>query len=69
MIGAIPHEHTRPEGSVVVEMKYCEVCGFLFARKDRDRYCRKCHAAPVPLDRQEEIRILKELYEEKAVVQ
>lgn len=38
-----------PTGAAVVELKICETCGFLFARKNRDRNCFRCHSNPVPL--------------------
>jgi hypothetical protein len=60
-----PSECVVPVGAQIVELKLCESCGFLFTRRNRDRFCRKCHSNPVPLGRELEFEILRELFEEE----
>jgi hypothetical protein len=38
-----------PAGAILVSIKICECCGNPFYRKDRDKYCRRCHALEMPL--------------------
>lgn len=59
-----PCECIVPPGAKLVQLKYCENCGMLFTRRNKDKICRPCHSNPVPLGRDLELRILKELAEE-----
>lgn len=59
-----PQECVVPPGAKLVTLKYCEACGNLFARADRDKICRRCHSSPVPLASCVVIDILKALAKE-----
>ena len=49
------------------ELKYCECCGYLFVTS-RDRYCRRCHANPVPLGKNVTVEVLEELMRSETAV-
>lgn len=53
-----------PPGARVVTLKYCEACGTLFSRINRDRYCRACHSDPEILVKNITVAILRELLED-----
>jgi hypothetical protein len=55
-----PRECVVPPGAVVLRLKYCETCGNLFARRNRDRNCYRCHSNPVPLGLPAVVDLMKE---------
>ena len=67
LLGIMPRvEDCRiPEGAIIVRLKICECCGFLFT-SDGDRYCRRCHSNPEPLARDVELAILQELMDQQS---
>jgi hypothetical protein len=69
-IGTVYEHHCIPHNASVVDVKYCEVCGLSFVRKNRDRICQRCHSNPhfpeLPVTT---IEILQELADEQPLSQ
>ena len=56
-------QEALPPSAVVLTLKICESCGYLFLRPNHDRYCFACHASPEPLKREVTLSVLEELFE------
>lgn len=55
--------HRVPFGALVLDAKYCELCGCNFLRKkqSKDRYCSQCLLTMLIVNREEDEKLLSQL--------
>jgi hypothetical protein len=55
--------HRVPAGAVVLDAKYCELCGcnFLRRKQSKDRYCSKCLLTVLTVNREKDEKVPSQL--------